>query len=117
MYRYRQTSGSTRLALIAFKKHHRKIGDVVRIKGYCYKGKNANQTAVLIVGTTGTMRLSGLSWGYSGEGVRGLKQILEKLNMPADQMAKILAIKWDGWDKVKEFWSYTFDQSTLAKVA
>jgi hypothetical protein len=116
MYRYRQTSGSTRLSLIAFEKHHHKIGDVVRIKGYCYKGRVANQMGVLIVGTKGTMRLSGLSWGYSGEGVRGLKQILEQIKVPEDQAAKILAIKWDGWNKVEEAWSYRFDQR-MSKAA
>jgi hypothetical protein len=116
MYRYRQTSGSTNLSLIAFEKHHHKIGDVVRIKGYCYKGSNANQIGVLIVGTTGSLRLSGLSWGYSGEGVRGLKKILEQIKVPEDQAAKILAIKWDGWDKVGEVWSYSFNQ-TMSKAA
>ena len=110
MYRYRQTSGSTRLSLIAFEKHHHKIGDVVRIKGYCYKGRVANQMGVLIVGTKGTMRLSGLSWGYSGEGPRGLKQILEQIEVPAVTISTILTIKWNGWDKVEEAWSYSFNQ-------
>jgi hypothetical protein len=125
MYRYR-TATSTRIALKRFDKHLHKIGDVVRLKGYCWlckykdsegKIRSKINAGILIIGTTGTMRIEGFSWGYAGEGVRGLKQILEKLNVPADAIVSILATKWNGFEKVEESWSYTFDQPTLAKVA
>jgi hypothetical protein len=125
MYRYR-TTASTRNALKRFEKHHHKIGYVVRIKGYSWLSKYKDSegetrskinTGILIVGTTGTMRIEGFAWGYAGEGPRGLKVILENLNVPADAIVKILATDWNGWGKVEEAWSYTFGQPILAKVA
>jgi hypothetical protein len=125
MYRYR-TTASTRNALARFDKHHHKIGDVVRIKGYCWlckykdsegKARSKINAAIMIVGTTGTMRIEGFAWGYAGEGPRGLKFILEKLNVPADAIVNILATDWNGFGKVETAWSYTFERRDLAKVA
>lgn len=99
-YRYRESwgGGVTNKSLAAFDAHLSKIGDAVSVKGYLYSGKNkVKQVAVMIVGTKGTLRLGGLSWGYSGQGVRGTKQILEKLKTPQDKIEEVIKTPWDGW--------------------
>lgn len=104
MYRYRDTSGSTSKSLKAIK-HISKIGCLKYIKGYCYKGKHGvNHVAVLLRGNKGSMRISNFSWGYSGEGPRGLKKFLEELSVDQNEINRVLNISWDGWDKPQEFW-------------
>jgi hypothetical protein len=113
MYRYRQPEAAvTRKSLIKFKKHRHKIGEVVRLKGYCYIANCHKRVVVLIVGTTGTMRLDGFAWGYGGEGPRGLRVVLEELKVPEDAIANIIATKWDGL--VGTAWSYKCEQRDLA---
>lgn len=104
MYRYRDTSGSTDKSLKAIK-HISKIGWLKYIKGYCYKGRyGVNHVAVLLRGDKGSMRISNFSWGYIGQGPRGLEKFLKELNIDQAEIDRVLNIPWNGWDKVEEYW-------------
>ena len=99
-YRYRESwgGGVTNLSLKAFNKHVSKIGEVSSVKGYIYFGQHkTNHIGVLLTGTKGTLRLGGLSWGYGGEGVRGLRVILTNLGCPEDEIKRVTAVEWTGW--------------------
>ena len=92
MYRFRDhTHGVTWRSKRSFDRHIHKIGVVHRIHGYVYQGKFGNDAAVMITGSQGTMRLSGLSWGYDGEGPAGLRYVLEQLNIAPDNIRKVLS--------------------------
>ena len=69
--------------------------------------------AVLVRGSLGSARFGGFAWGYSGEGPRGLKILLNQLGVNAITIKKIAEdTKWDGWEKVGESWRISLD-STL----
>ncbi len=102
-YRYRDPRGSTKSSLDAFKNHLPKIGEVIKIKGYVYRGKHGNNSAVMVCGEHGTMRLTGLGWGYSGEGPRGTTQVLQALNVPESEINRIQVIP-HSWDKTGLTW-------------
>lgn len=110
-YRYRESwgGGVTKRSLNAFLKHVGKIGTLQYIRGYQYEdGKKIKQIAVIIKGSLGSLRLGGLSWGYSGEGVRGTKTILTQLNVPQSEIDRVLSTPWQGWSgKSREFWRVT----------
>jgi hypothetical protein len=62
------------------------------------------------------MRLSGLSWGYGGEGPRGLQYVLEKLNFHQDTIRKVISTSWmDQTPGVK--WRISCDVPPLNQVA
>ena len=104
MYRFRDHShGVTWRSKRSFDRHIHKVRTVHRIHGYVYQGKYGNDAAVMITGSLGTMRLSGLSWGYGGEGPRGLQYVLERLNVSADSIRKVLSAPWT-FDKVGIHW-------------
>lgn len=78
--RLRYNQDCTRNALDRLEKVLAKIGQITKIKGYRYFGRyNTTHEAVMLYGVNGTARLSGYLWGYSGEGPRGLVQLLMKL--------------------------------------
>ena len=74
-YRYRDGRGCTRDSL-ARRKHLPKIGQVVEIQGKRWNGKYRHTEGVLVKGTNGSCRFGGYCWGYSGEGPRGLVELL-----------------------------------------
>lgn len=81
-YRYRQTNSPTPQALRAMPSVLSRIGTPLSVQGYRYFGRwNRFHDAVLLRGTEGTARFSALSWGYGGEGPRGLVQLLVKLGL------------------------------------
>ena len=82
----------------------RKIGEIKSIKAYTYSSNGILKNGVLIKGTTGSMRLNSLGWGYSGEGPRGLEKVLNALAIPDDEIKRVLAVKWHGWSKVEQCW-------------
>lgn len=104
MYRYRDISGSTEKSLKTIK-HLSKIGWLKYIKGYCYKGRyGVNHCAILLKGDKGSMRISNFSWGYNGQGPRGLEKFLKEINIDQKEIDRVLSVKWDGWDSVGEKW-------------
>ena len=104
MYRFREcTHGCTWRSKRSFDRHIHKLGTVHRIHGYVYQGKFGNDAAVMIAGSQGTMRLSGLSWGYDGEGPAGLRYVLEQLNIAPDNIRKVLSAPWT-FDEVGVHW-------------
>ncbi len=105
-YRYRESwgGGSTSRSLKTFEKHKSKIGNLVSIKGYVYFGKHGvNHSAVMLTGTFGTMRLGGFSWGYNGEGPRGLRTLLENLKIREDEIQRVLKFE-HSWTKTGVVW-------------
>lgn len=107
MYRYRDNSGTTRKSLERAKLHLSKIGTPLYIRGYIYHGRyDTNHVGVMVHGTKGTARFSGFAWGYSGEGVRGLREFLTMLNVPEDEQINVC--KYTLWgapsDKSKDIW-------------
>ena len=103
MYRYRDNSGSTSGSLDRLE-HIDKLGKLSVIRGYTYKGKYGFNSAVLIKGENGSARYSGFSWGYSGEGPRGLEKLLRLLNINQDEIKRVLDCPWDGWSKKEISW-------------
>lgn len=106
MYRYRDHAGSTRRSLDRLK-HLSKLGKFLYVRGYVYFGRyGVKHSAVLVRGRNGTARFDGFSWGYGGEGPRGLVQLLEALGVPKilrDEIA-FTKVPWDGWDTIGEKW-------------
>lgn len=85
--RYRDNSlGSSKISLERAKKHLGRLGSVTEIRGYRYttirSAKDPSMPfqgqyeAMMVVGPKGSMRFSGVSWGYSGYGPRAAIQIL-----------------------------------------
>lgn len=79
--RYREHTGVTNKSIDRFNKHIGRLGKLSYIKGYRYQTTTRCDEAVLIRGENGTIRLSGLLWGYGGEGPSGLKTVLTSLGV------------------------------------
>lgn len=114
MYRFRDRSGSTYGSLNRMK-HLDKIGTPKFVKGYIYFGRYGTfHAGVLVRGSKGSVRFSGFSWGYAGEGVRGLKTLLEKLGVSPDKIQEVITVPWEFPRENKTFWKVDL---TPAKVA
>lgn len=73
--RYRANVGSTRQARQRF--HNLgKLGTLTAISGERYRASGVTQEVVRVCGRRGTARFAGLCWSYSGEGPRGLRDLL-----------------------------------------
>lgn len=88
MYRYRNEQHTTRHARQNFHRVSR-LGRILRVKGYRFTSARKNtggipvqREYVLVVGENGSCRFSGLCWGYSGEGPRGLADLITHLGAP-----------------------------------
>jgi len=82
----------------------KRVGKIKYIKGYRYIGRyGASHEAVLVVGEKGSIRFGGLLWGYSGEGPRGLHELLVLLGVP-DEVAANIAFKTPRKMTVGEDW-------------
>lgn len=88
-YRYRYNGGTTHGAEKRFDKIIAKLGTITEIRGYRYIGRYGVTEAVLIRGTNGTARFSGLLWGYGGQGPRGTHALLLKLGVETNLAWKI----------------------------
>jgi hypothetical protein len=83
--RYRDHAcGLTRISLKALK-NLSKLGKLTKIKGYRFRSRRTagytypiitTHEAVLIYGKNGQARYEGVLWGYSGQGPRGLVELL-----------------------------------------
>jgi hypothetical protein len=88
-YRYRQ-QGTTGDALRAMPSVLDRIGTPLSVQGYRYWGRwNKLHDGVLLKGTEGTGRFSALSWGYGGEGPRGLVELLVRLGVHRERAEHI----------------------------
>src|SRR5262252_4647854 len=74
-YRYRCEQGTTRQARPRFAKCSR-LGNILSIEGRRYRSNGITHERVFVTGTHGTARFDGLCWGYSGEGPRGVRDLL-----------------------------------------
>ena len=84
--RYRDNSGTTRESIERFNKHIDRLGKIISVKGYRYRGRyNAIHEAVMVKGENGSIRLDGLCWGYCGTGPAGLNTILRALGVSSLQ--------------------------------
>lgn len=114
MYRFRDNvSGVTHVSRTSVDKHLHKIGIVRSIRGYTYSGKHGPDQAVLVKGDLGTMRLSGLSWGYGGEGPAGLRYVLAKIGVNNNDIERVLRTSWDDCDKIGTKWLVEMEYSII----
>ena len=106
--RLRYNQDCTRNALDRMDKVIAKLGQITKIRGYRYFGRyNTTHEAVMLYGTKGTARLSGVLWGYSGEGSRGLVKLLTKLGL--DQAnAELIAFNTPRRNDLGNDWSIDF---------
>lgn len=82
MYRYRDNRGSTFHSRKAMT-HLTKLGTIQKVRGYRYHGRyHTSHEGVMVHGENGTARFNGFCWGYSGEGPRGLIDLLIHLGLP-----------------------------------
>lgn len=111
--RLRFNGGSTYKALAYAEERLHRLGRVHEVKAYRLtttqtdrwqeSGKRASSSVrtdreyILIKGEYGTMRLTGLCWGYSGEGPRGLHRLLMLCGMD-DAAAQRWAFKTERLD-------------------
>jgi len=87
--------GLTRASIRSIK-HLSKVGTPTMVRGYQYRDRYGFlQMAVKVFGTAGTVRFSGFSWGYCGEGPRGLQKLFNALGVIKD--ASTFCV-WNGWD-------------------
>jgi hypothetical protein len=111
MYRYREqekfegktilTGGVTQKSRQALK-HLPKIGTPLYVKGYIYKGAHhANHVGVLVKGTEGVIRFGGFSWGYCGEGCRGLAELFTLLGIKENPET---IAEWPSFNDLGEHW-------------
>lgn len=105
MIRYRENAGYTKRSIDRFTKHIGRLGKLSYVKGYRYRGRyQAIHEGVLIKGENGTIRLSGLCWGYGGEGPHGLKTVLMALGV-AEPIAHTTAFHTARlWPTIEESW-------------
>lgn len=83
--------------------HLDKIGTPNRIRGYVYRDRQGvKQVGVMVYGDQGQIRFGGFSWGYYGEGTRGLQSLFARLGITEFDAFTIAA--WDGWDKIGTKW-------------
>lgn len=119
-YRYRDPQGSTRFSLDAMSKHLAKVGKLIDIKGYVSDAKGYKRVFVMVRGEYGSARFMGFSWGYSGEGPRGLKQLLDVAEVSEEFQKLILATSWEP-DRIHSGsvlpkgvnWLFNFEQKTV----
>jgi hypothetical protein len=60
-----------------------------------------NHVGVLVRGTKGVIRFGGFSWGYCGEGCRGLAQLFKALGIDKDPAT---LARWPSFNDVGEHW-------------
>lgn len=111
MYRYRDNASGTEASLRAMK-HLPKLGRITKIRGYRYHGKDGvSQIAVMVHGENGTVRFRGFSWGYSGQGCRGLQTLFNHLGVPSEKSLIVMALAWPEFHgPAHEFWSIDLNQ-------
>ena len=118
MYRYRDNGGTTKRSLKAAEKHTHKVGKIRYIRGYFYFGRyQTHHCGVIVRGDKGSARFGGFSWGYGGEGPRGLETFLKSINVPESEIRRVLAITWPNFNEAKECWRIDLDELTPAKAA
>lgn len=106
--RLRYNQDCTRDALDRMDKVIAKVGQVTKVKGYRYFGRyQTTHEAVMLYGTKGTARLSGVLWGYFGEGSRGLVQLLTKLGLDQSK-AETIAFSTPRRNEIGTDWSIDF---------
>jgi hypothetical protein len=82
MYRYRNDRSTAHNRRV-FEAILQRLGRIIYIKGYRYRGRyQMTHEAVLVRGENGTARFGGLLWGFIGDGPRGLHELLLKAGVP-----------------------------------
>lgn len=91
------------------------IGEIRFIRGYLrVDHRDVTRNSVMVHGTKGTVRFDGFSWGYGGEGPRGLNQLFEKLNVPQYQRQFVQSHEWSGWTgPCREYWRINLHPPSL----
>ena len=111
-YRYRYLRGLSMLVKERAEKHLSKIGCVLSIRGYRYRGKYGLNEAVMVVGEKGTARFSGTCWGYGGSGPHAVRDLLMLLGM-SQEWAEIIAFKSYRWDDKGTDWELRINEGNV----
>lgn len=75
--RYRYNGGTTRRAIKYSLKHIPRLGDIKEVRAT----RVGWREYITFIGSLGSVRILGFSWGYSGEGPRGLCEVLTKIGV------------------------------------
>lgn len=108
-----RVGGVTKRSLAAIT-HIPKVGRVSQVRGYTYNSNGVINVAVIVVGALGTIRFGGFSWGYSGEGSRGLNALFKVLGIEIDATSKALG-EWPGFEKAETHWQIDFRKLSFPK--
>lgn len=118
MYRYRNNSGATSRCLAALDTCLPRVGKVYEVRGYVYFGRyDIHHQGVLVKGSDGSARFSGFSWGYGGQGPKGLRTLFERLRIPA-QVFKDIQTHCDTplWSRPRLCWDLQVGETCLLRV-
>jgi hypothetical protein len=84
-------SGGSTLASLKVMKHLPKVGQLKYVRGYVYRGRyNTTHVGVVVRGDKGYIRFGGFSWGYGGQGPRGLADLFKQLQIDVDPTSDVL---------------------------
>lgn len=118
MLRYRCDVGSTREARQRFHNVAR-LGDIFYVSGVRYRARcnygMVTAEVVRVKGHYGTARFRGLCWGYSGEGPRGLRDLLQFIGLTSN-IAETVAFDAPRQDKPGTDWEIIIGARMDAKV-
>lgn len=92
-----RTGGVTQRSLRSMR-HLSKVGKLRYVRGYLYLHNGIVSCAVLVRGEKGSIRFGGFSWGYSGEGSRGLNELFDRLGVNIDATTDRLG-EWPGFQR------------------
>lgn len=106
--RYRDEGSTTARSLKATQKHVARLGTLIYVRGYIYRGRYGLRQGVIVRGTNGTARFGGFSWGYGGTGPNGLNTFLQQIGV-SKQEAEATAFNtpWET-NTQGEKWRITF---------
>lgn len=108
MYRYRDNHGVTYKSLQRAERAIPKLGTLVSVRGYRYRGRyQAIHEGVLVKGEKGTARFNGFCWGYGGEGPSGLVTLLTSLGIDRTKAESIAFTTKRDWTTIGVEWSVT----------
>jgi hypothetical protein len=93
MYRYRYTRAVSMFVAQRFTKHRHKLGTITKVVAKRYKATLNGSTGpytttyevLMVYGTKGYARFSGVCWGYGGSGPQATYALLKAIGLPDDE--------------------------------
>ena len=110
MIKYHDKAGGTTQRSLKKIHHVDRLGKLFYVKGHTYKSKKCGYDfSVVVRGENGICTFTGFSFGYSGEGPRGLLALLNKLGID-NTVAKQIVFggTWNETNNTGVNWVYHF---------